>query len=1040
MGISTTFGRNGAVVRAGSGVSLQLGLEAFGRGHSLVGAKPSSPVSRANSVDYRHPGIMESYTNGPLGLEQGFTVARRPAGTGELTLIVGQVLGGAHITVAPGGTELIVRGSGAAVGSLRYAGLSVIDSTRRLPAQIMVAGRDILLRVNDAGATYPLRIDPTVEPTGAALSETDWNENAQNFGHAVAISGDGRTIAVGAPYLYGPPDPSNPQVNYGIVYVFSEPAAGGWANAAQTAELTASDGAAGGTLGVSVAVSGDGGTIVAGAPDHSSDQGAAYVFTRPSSGAWQDATQTAELTETGGSSTASLGTSVAASTDGSTIVAGAPGSTDPASGGAAYVFSEPDGGWQNATQTATLTVSDGVDVNTGASVAISGDGDTIAVGQYGPSSGANAAFVYSEPVSGGWRNTTETADLTVSDPTTESLGANLAIAADGDTIVVGGGYVFTKPANGGWQDMPQTAVLSASGQYGAPTPVAISSNGDTIALGVGTAGTYDGGAADIFDEPAGGGWQDESPTSQVGELDSSYLNATPTQAVAVSGDGGTIVTGLGGVNGEGAAMVFPPLPAASSSPTGSGSAVQGQTLTETNGIWSGNPTGYAHQWEDCDSSGQNCSPIDGATQQSYTLTDGDAGSTVEVQETASNVGGPGIPVSSAPSQVVQPLSATSVPTISGEAVQGKTLIETNASWNTTVTGYVYQWERCHGPDTCSEIVGANDQSYTLTNADAGYTIEVEEDAVNAGGFGIPTISDPTAVVIPLVPTSTQVPVISGTAVEANALSASTLPWTNTPTTISYQWEDCDSAGQNCQAITGATSKTYALAASDIGRRMVVAEAASNAGGTSLPATSAATGAVPESGPVGLQIANGDYATDSPKVTIEAAWPAGTQSILISNNGGFRTDTQTVVPAATINWTLEQTGSDRLPKTVYVRFLGVGQDDINFTDDIILDETAPTIQSATLNGLGAAPASAARAERLKTYKLRLKAKDELVGVCEVATNERRSSNGQDLMRLTSCKARGILKLSRTLKLTLRSKPSYVRVRNSAGDWSRWVPVK
>jgi hypothetical protein len=60
--------------------------------------------------------------------------------------------------------------------------------------------------------------------------------------------------------------------------------ASGWANATQTAELTASDGAAEDGLGSAIAVSCD--TIVAGAPNHkvgaSAEQGAAYEFANPS--------------------------------------------------------------------------------------------------------------------------------------------------------------------------------------------------------------------------------------------------------------------------------------------------------------------------------------------------------------------------------------------------------------------------------------------------------------------------------------------------------------------------------------------------------------------------------------------------------------------------------------------------------------------------------------------------------------------------------------------------------------------------------------
>lgn len=312
-------------------------------------------------------------------------------------------------------------------------------------------------------------------------------------------------------------------------------------------------------------------------------------------------------------------------------------------------------------------------------------------------------------------------------------------------------------------------------------------------------------------------------------------------------------------------------------------------------------------------------------------------------------------------------------------------------------------------------------------------MNIAEDAAGA-------TSAPTAVVLPAAPALTGVgPTISGTPIEDNALVAVPGSWANSPTGFAYQWQDCDSAGINCASIPGATGQKYTLAAADIGRRVRVEVTASNAGGSSPPAASGATTAVPESGPVGLEIDNGIYATNNAHITIQAAWPVGTTSILISNDGGFRTNTETVAPAADIPWKLLQTGSDRLPKTVYVRFLGVGQDDINFTDDIILDETAPTIQSATLTGDIASAASAARASAIKIYRLRLEARDLVVGVCAVATNRRRATRGAELTTLTSCTARGIRKLSRTLSLKGRTAPRYVRVQNSAGDWSRWITI-
>src|SRR5262249_45303741 len=121
----------------------------------------------------------------------------------------------------------------------------------------------------------------------------------------------------------------------GTVYVYTKPG-GGWTTATQTAELTASDGAAGDQLGSSVSVSGD--TITAGAPQRTigghAAQGAVYMYAKPGGG-WTNATQTAELTASDGSTNDELGSSVAIS--GTTIAAGSPRRT--VSRGALYVFS-----------------------------------------------------------------------------------------------------------------------------------------------------------------------------------------------------------------------------------------------------------------------------------------------------------------------------------------------------------------------------------------------------------------------------------------------------------------------------------------------------------------------------------------------------------------------------------------------------------------------------------------------------------------------------------------------------------------------------
>ena len=67
-------------------------------------------------------------------------------------------------------------------------------------------------------------------------------------------------------------------LNSGSAYVFTKPATG-WADATETAKLTASDGTAGSRFGVSVDVDGD--TVVVGArldDDNGADSGSAYVY------------------------------------------------------------------------------------------------------------------------------------------------------------------------------------------------------------------------------------------------------------------------------------------------------------------------------------------------------------------------------------------------------------------------------------------------------------------------------------------------------------------------------------------------------------------------------------------------------------------------------------------------------------------------------------------------------------------------------------------------------------------------------------------
>ena len=111
---------------------------------------------------------------------------------------------------------------------------------------------------------------------------------------------------------------------------------------------------------------------------------------------------------------------------------------------------------------------------------------------------------------------------------------------------------------------------------------------------------------------------------------------------------------------------------------------------------------------------------------------------------------------------------------------------------------------------------------------------------------------------------------------------------------------------------------------------------------------------------GMTINGGALYTNDPDVTLSVIAPSWANSLRVANDGGFRAAKAFPV-ANTIRWHLAESGPERLPKTVYLRF---GNEAQNFTDDIILDQTKPTVTSATVARRAAsrAPPSSAAASR------------------------------------------------------------------------------
>ena len=105
------FTREGAEVRSHN-LRWRLETRSYGYGDALHPVKAVAPRAKANRVEYRRDGVTEWYENGPLGLEQGFTLAHRPGKANGKALTVELALRGDFVAaLEPGGRELAFWGN-----------------------------------------------------------------------------------------------------------------------------------------------------------------------------------------------------------------------------------------------------------------------------------------------------------------------------------------------------------------------------------------------------------------------------------------------------------------------------------------------------------------------------------------------------------------------------------------------------------------------------------------------------------------------------------------------------------------------------------------------------------------------------------------------------------------------------------------------------------------------------------------------------------------------------------------------------------------
>jgi uncharacterized protein (TIGR03437 family) len=357
-----------------------------------------------------------------------------------------------------------------------YPQISKIDPAVGSPVQnsytvsLSADGNTLLLGsysdTNYTGAAWIYERQNGVWTQRAKLVPSDAVASTSQAGTSVALSADGNTAIIGGP---GAGD--------GASWVFVRDH-GSWVQQAKLVGSGVVNSSTAIAQGFSVAVSADGNTAAVGGPGDNSAAGAVWIFTR-TVGNWSQ--QGPKLVGSGASGTYFLGnrqgTAVSLSGDGNTLIAGAPNDGDAA--GAVWIFTRSSGVWSQAGP----KLAGNTGVEQGASVAISGDGQTAIIGKPGDVTASNWAFT---KVGGSWiPQGPQTTGAT------RALGNSVAISGDGNIAALPGAGFAQNPisifrrASGIWtrDANPVESALINAGNPLTVLSVSMASDGLTVAAG-----------------------------------------------------------------------------------------------------------------------------------------------------------------------------------------------------------------------------------------------------------------------------------------------------------------------------------------------------------------------------------------------------------------------------------------------------------------------------------------------------------------------------------------------------------------------------
>ncbi len=255
-------------------------------------------------------------------------------------------------------------------------------------------------------------------------------------------------------------------------------------------------------------------------------------------------------------------------------------------------------------------------------------------------------------------------------------------------------------------------------------------------------------------------------------------------------------------------------------PTISGTAAVGQTLTAVTGTWLPTPDSFTYQWY------YGGAIIPSATNSTLDVTNFVAGWPITVTVTAVKANYPNTSMTSAATPAVgQLMTVTPTPTISGTAAVGKTLTAVTGAWTPSNVTFTYQWKR-----NGTNISGATASTYSPVAADVASFLSVTVVASATNYTSTTVNSASTSAVLGQLTTVT--PTITGNTTVGSVLTATPGTWGPGTVALTYQWK------RDGAAIAGATAATYTVSADDDTKALTVTVTGTASGYDTATATSA----------------------------------------------------------------------------------------------------------------------------------------------------------------------------------------------------------